>query len=317
MQTILAALASQLIHLPNNKQLFEQTKQKLTLKNGNQAKWQIALEQIKQIKPGYLTLNSPFIQIKLPQTPKLLIQSLCAFKPWRKGPYQVGNIELDSEWRGDMKWDRITPFIGSLQGKTVLDVGCGNGYFSYRMSLAGADFVLGLEPFLLFNYQFYAIQALLENKPKLAVLPLRLEEIPVNIKFDTVFSMGVLYHQKSPIDHLKQLKQHLTPNGKLILETLVVPGELGYSLLPKDRYAQMRNVWFLPSIATMVSYLTRCGYKNIDCVDINQTSTTEQHRSEWLGEDCASLVNFLDPDDLNKTIEGYPAPRRATFVCNI
>ena len=79
----------------------------------------------------------------------------------------------------------------------MLDVGSGNGYFTYLMALAGAEIALGIEPFLLFNYQFQAMQTLINNPLNAFVLPLKLEQIPGKPLFDTVFSMGVLYHQKT------------------------------------------------------------------------------------------------------------------------
>jgi tRNA (mo5U34)-methyltransferase len=49
-------------------------------------------------------------------------------------------------------------------------------------------------------------------------------------------------------------------------------------------------------------------------VDVNVTSTQEQRSTEWMS--FHSLENFLDPDDHSKTIEGYPAPRRAIITAN-
>ncbi len=61
--------------------------------------------------------------------------------------------------------------------------------------------------------------------------------------------MGVLYHRRSPVDHLYQLKSTLRPSGELVLETLIIDGDEQTVLLPKDRYARMRsNVWFIPSV---------------------------------------------------------------------
>lgn len=142
--------------------------------------------------------------------------------------------------------------------------------------------------------------------------------MPVEITnngFDTVFSMGVLYHRKSPIDHLLELKNLLGPNGELVLETLIIDGNENQVLLPKGRYAQMRNVWFIPSAKALELWLIKCGYKNVRVVDINQTSLLEQRATEWMH--FHSLENYLDPNDNNKTIEGYPAPKRVIIVANI
>lgn len=131
--------------------------------------------------------------------------------------------------------------------------------------------------------------------------------------------MGVFYHRLSPIDHLRELKSFLRAGGELVLETLIIDGGVGESqqqvLLPEDRYAQMRNVWFLPTPALLIRMLERVGFKNVRVVDINQTSIEEQRKTEWMTFD--SLENFLDPNDHSKTIEGYPAPKRAVIIANL
>jgi tRNA (mo5U34)-methyltransferase len=214
-----------------------------------------------------------------------------------------------------MKWDRVIPHIKSLKGKTVLDVGSGNGYFTYLMALSGAEIALGIEPFLLFNYQFQAIRSLISNPPNAFVLPLKLEQMPNEAVFDTVFSMGVLYHQKDHIVHLQQLKNVMTVGGELILETLVIDSIHGEQIIPKDRYARMRNVWCLPSTDTLHAWLEQTGFKNIKLVDVTKTTPEEQRATHWIGDNTQSLQDFLDPDDDNLTIEGLPAPKRAIFVC--
>ena len=48
--------------------------------------------------------------------------------PWRKGPYFVHDIHIDTEWRSDWMWDRVLPHLAPLKDRLILDVGCGNGY---------------------------------------------------------------------------------------------------------------------------------------------------------------------------------------------
>ena len=139
--------------------------------------------------------------------------------------------------------------------------------------------------------------------------------MPYGLKaFDTVFSMGVLYHRRSPLDHLYELRDSLRSGGELVLETLVIDGGLNEVLVPEDRYAMMRNVWFLPTCDTLISWLGRCGFKNIRLVDVTKTSIEEQRSTEWM--QFQSLKDFLKPDDSSLTYEGYPAPKRAIILAN-
>lgn len=233
--------------------------------------------------------------------------------PWRKGPFHIHGIDIDTEWRSDWKWDRVLPHISDLSNKTVLDIGCGSGYHLWRMRGAGARFVVGIDPSDLFLAQFQAIK---HYNPDNAVhfLPLGVEQLPKLKAFDTVFSMGVLYHRRSPIDFLAQLKDQLKSGGELVLETLVVEGDEHTALVPTDRYAKMRNVWYIPSVKALSLWMERVGFKNIRVVDLNQTSLEEQRRTEWMTTE--SLADFLDPNDINKTVEGYPAPLRAVIIAN-
>ena len=236
---------------------------------------------------------------------------LSMFLPWRKGPFQVGKTLVDTEWRSDWKWQRISRHIEPLEGKRVLDIGCGNGYHLFRMLGAGADLALGIDPTILFNYQFSLLQRL--SQPNRAyLLPLRSEHLPQFGGFDTVFSLGVLYHRRSPIDHLKELLSFAKPGGELVLETLIVEGDQNTLLIPRDRYAKMANVWFIPSTSMLELMLRRAGFVDVKTVDVNVTSIEEQRATRWMK--FQSLEDYLDPTDNTKTLEGYPAPARAVLV---
>ena len=241
-----------------------------------------------------------------------LKELLLGLAPWRKGPFVLDGIEVDSEWRSDLKWARLKDAITSLDGRNVLDVGCGNGYYALQMSKAGAATVIGIDPTLVYVMQFLAVN-LFEGNSSVFVLPLRLEEIPpARNVFDTTFSMGVLYHQRSPIEHLRRLRTTLRPGGQLVLETIYVPGKESYACTPEDRYARMRNVWLLPTIAELTTWMKRSGYRDIDVVDKSITSTDEQRSTEWMTFE--SLREALDPDDPSRTVEGWPAPHRVVVT---
>ncbi len=283
---------------------------------GDMPEWMNALQALPDIKPSCVELLD---RVAIGSGADLgrisregLITRLQAFHPWRKGPYTIFGVEIDTEWRSDWKWERLLPNIQPLAGRRVLDVGCGNGYHGWRMRGVGAGFVLGIEPFLVSVMQFQVMQRYLQD-PQHHVIPIGVEDLPANLAcFDSVFSMGVLYHRRSPLDHLLELKGCLRPGGQLILETLIVEGDQETVFMPPGRYAKMRNVWFLPSVKAMILWLQRCGFREIACVNTNRTSREEQRPTEWMRFE--SLVDYIDPDDPTKTIEGYPTPLRAIFT---
>ena len=285
--------------------------------HGDLARWQSALDSLPNISGTTSELNTSAITLGSTNTLNLsqqqaLERGLRGLMPWRKGPFDFFGTHIDTEWRSDWKWDRVSPYLSDLRGRRILDVGCGSGYHCWRMLGEGAGRVIGIDPGLLFMFQFLSVKHYLPESP-VDLLPIRMEDLPDGLEaFDTTFSMGVLYHRRSPLDHLLELKSTLRRGGELVLETLIVDGPEGYSLMPEDRYGQMRNVWFLPSCDTLLRWLDRTGFRNARVVDVSETSTDEQRSTDWM--QFNSLQDFLDPDDPAKTIEGYPGPKRATII---
>ncbi|HAI06014.1 MULTISPECIES: tRNA 5-methoxyuridine(34)/uridine 5-oxyacetic acid(34) synthase CmoB [Pantoea] len=283
--------------------------------HGHFRDWYKSLEYLPLLEPQRLDLlhsvsaDRDDISDRHRQGIEKLLRNLM---PWRKGPYSLYGTEINTEWRSDWKWDRVLPHISSLAGRTVLDVGCGSGYHMWRMIGAGAHLVVGIDPMQLFLCQFEAVRKLLNDDRRAHLLPLGIEQLPALQAFDTVFSMGVLYHRRSPLDHLLQLKNQLVSGGELVLETLVIEGDVNQVLVPGERYAQMRNVFFIPSAEALKSWLEKSGFVDVRIVDFARTTTEEQRRTDWMTSE--SLAEFLDPDDASKTVEGYPAPLRAVLV---
>lgn len=284
--------------------------------HGDFDRWLRALNKIPSAQPDIINLKDSVSLANA--TPletgekKKLENLLKTFHPWRKGPFQVHGIHIDTEWRSDWKWDRLLPHISPLKDRHVLDVGCGNGYHMWRMLGEGARLCVGIDPSHLFLIQFEAIRKLMGNDQRIHHLPLGIEQLPELEAFDTVFSMGVLYHRRSPLDHLIQLKNQLVSGGELVLETLVIEGDENAVLIPGDRYAQMRNVYFFPSAPALKVWLEKCGFIHVRIVDENVTSTGEQRTTEWMTHN--SLPDYLDPENPSRTVEGYPAPRRAILT---
>ncbi|AOE86852.1 tRNA 5-methoxyuridine(34)/uridine 5-oxyacetic acid(34) synthase CmoB [Pseudomonas sp. TCU-HL1] len=286
---------------------------KLSVGHGDLERWSAAVNALPSLQPQHVELEQRFL-LDAPcddATRASVKSALQGLIPWRKGPFELFGVHVDTEWRSDWKWARVAPHL-DLRGRRVLDVGCGNGYYQWRMLGAGADSVVGIDPNWLFFCQFLAMKRFLPDLPAWH-LPMALEELPPKLEgFDTVFSMGVLYHRRAPIDHLFDLKDCLRRGGELVLETLVVEGDAQQVLVPEDRYAQMRNVWFLPSVPALELWLRRAGYVDIRCVDVSYTSVEEQRSTEWMR--FQSLPEFLDPADHSRTIEGLPAPARAVLI---
>lgn len=291
-------------------------------RHGDLHRWLESLKKLPNIKSNNTKLDADTVTFghtplqpshhAKPYDAAKIDHTLRALSPWRKGPYQIFDSFIDAEWRSDWKWQRVQPHIAPLTGKHVLDVGCGNGYHCWRMLGDGAESVIGIDPSMLFFVQNLAIQHFAQDL-RFNFLPLGIEDMPRDWPvFDTVFSMGVLYHRRNPINHLRELYGLLKNDGEVVLETLIVDAAENGVLQPKGRYAKMRNVWSILTTEKLIGLLERAGFSNARIVNQNTTSTEEQRRTDWM--QFHSLAQFLDAKDTTKTIEGYPAPKRGVII---
>ncbi len=287
-------------------------------KHGGYADWCLALDSLPHIHPSRAVFDQDIVQIGSPSDctedqRRSITRDLRRLMPWRKGPFNWFGVEVDAEWRSDMKWRRVRRGV-QARGRVILDVGCGNGYYGWRMLGDGARHVVGIDPNLCFNMQFNAAKKYLPGAP-FHVLPLGLEALPAaGLAFDTVFSMGVLYHRRDPRQHLRHLFGCLAPGGELVVETLVIDESDGDVLTPAGRYAKMRNVFAIPSCSAVQKWLAQAGFGRVRVVDVAVTAGAEQRKTDWIASE--SLDTFLDPTDLSKTVEGHPAPKRGIFLAD-
>lgn len=284
--------------------------------HGLLADWTATVRQFQPGKSTSVTINNGHLVAGDPNqcTAENLVAQLMKLHPWRKGPLEICGQKIDTEWRSDWKWDRVHEAV-ELRDRLVLDIGCGNGYFGYRMLNAGASMVIGLDPFHLFVMQHELTKKLIGPVSSF-VLPVADTVLHRQLKaFDVAFSMGVLYHRTSPIDHLQVLAGSVKRGGQVVLETLVIDDKAETVLVPERRYAMMRNVWFLPSVSMLKTWMKRTGFEKLNVVDVTATSIEEQRSTKWMTFD--SLPQFLNPDDQTRTAEGYPAPLRATITATV
>lgn len=287
------------------------------IKHGDYPKWQAAIDELPQLSPSISKLNSESIIIGdaadcTTEEFQLIQQQLKVLMPWRKGPFNLFGVFIDTEWQSNIKWARLSGHIKPLKDRLVLDIGCGNGYYGWRMLGQDAKYVVGLDPTLLFLMQFSVFKRYLPEA-NIDILPFGIQALPdYDLGFDTVFSMGVIYHRRDPIEHLIQLKNCLKPSGELVLETLIIESSNIDKLVPEGRYAKMKNVWAIPTSETLIGWVNEAGFKNARIIDISKTTNGEQRKTDWM--EFESLADFLDKEDNAKTVEGYPAPKRAILL---
>lgn len=289
-------------------QIRDEQNKKLTWKNVIPMREALENIQVLQNKNVYITL-SDWVDVKIELSDEefdLVQKNAKSLIPWRKGPFSVGGLEIDSEWQSNKKYNLLRPYF-NLKDKIVADVGCNNGYYMFRMLKDKPKKIIGFDPSALFKTQFEFINTFIKSDIVYEMMGVEHLEYYEH-KFDFIFMLGVLYHRSDPVTTLKSLNKSLNKDGEIIVDSFMIDGEDEVALSPHDRYSLIPNIYFIPTVNCFKNWLNRAGFKDIEVLEITQTDSEEQRATPWSFE--VSLSEMLDPNDTSKTIEGYPAPKR-------
>lgn len=272
-----------------------------------------ALDELKFFKTSHRNYQPDAVEIGTKdemseEEYEIFQKSLRTFIPWKKGPFKLFGQYIDAEWQSHIKWNRIINHCSDLKGRKVADIGCHNGYFMFKMAEYHPELVIGFEPYAKHLLNFQLMQNFAQE-PNLFFELLGIEDIDLYPKFfDTIFCLGILYHHTDPISLLRKMYSSLNTGGEIIIDCQGIDGEEEVALMPKNRYAQARGIWFLPTVNCLKNWLSRTQFREIQVLYNDFLEPTEQRTSEWAP--INSLENFLDSNDPKKTVEGYPAPKR-------
>ncbi|MCR8695832.1 MULTISPECIES: tRNA 5-methoxyuridine(34)/uridine 5-oxyacetic acid(34) synthase CmoB [Campylobacter] len=246
------------------------------------------------------------VRLEIPNFTKDIKDMALALKPWRKGPFHLNELFIDSEWRSFVKFNILKPHL-NLKDKVVADVGCNNGYYMFKMLEFKPKSIVGFDPSELAFLQFSFINHFAKSDIKFEIAGV--ESLPsYGIKFDTIFCLGVLYHRSDPIKCLKELKSAMKQGGEVFIDTMYIERDDEMVLSPNGSYSKIPNISFIPSIKALQNWVKRAKFKSFEILATKDTDSFEQRKTKWI--DSQSLEDFLDPNDSSKTIEGYPAPKR-------
>lgn len=161
----------------------------------------------------------------------------------------------------------ISSFIPvDLHGKTVLDVGAWDGFYSFECEKRGARVTaIDNDQHLRGHKGFDVAKAILGSKVE--HYDMDLFDVPEKLKreFDIVLFMGVLYHLKDPLRALETLFK--VTRDLLVLESHYI--EFGDEI-PLMRFypgTELNNDptnWWGPNIPALISMLEVAGFKGVD-----------------------------------------------------
>ena len=284
--------------------------------HGNLEQWKNILTKLPDISTNYLDFSKECIQIGNPKEInlsqlKILEKGLLNLRPWRKGPFNIFGLEVDSEWRSEKKWQRIEDYLPKIKGMRIGDIGCSNGYYSYKLLKLEPELIVGMDKTSLFIIQFLATKFYAKQIQELIILPCSAEEFnPEFIDFDLLLSMGILYHAKNPSNHLASLQRLVKKNGYIILETIISNLKQNINIEKNQTYAGMSNIGTIFTKDNLIKLLNVSGFKNIQVINDSFTNISEQRTTKWM--QGKSLSDFILSN--GDTLEGYPPVCRTIFI---
>jgi len=159
-----------------------------------------------------------------------------------------------------------------LSGKTVLDIGCWDGGWSFEAKRRGAKRVLATDKFSWGHGGWGNREAFLLAREALGldvedrvidVMELSRDEVG---QFDVVFFFGVIYHMRHPLLALERLRDVTAAGGLAIVEThcdMLDQEKPALAFYPGDELLGDQGNWFGPNPAAMTGMLKTCGFRDV------------------------------------------------------
>lgn len=111
---------------------------------------------------------------------------------------------------------KVTGYLGDLQGKTIMDIGAGTGYFSVKLAGKGAH-VIAAD--VSSEFQDYLRQRIEKDKLK----NIELRKIPYDspllkdAEVDMIFVANTYHHIENRVDYFSRAKKGLKQGGELVI----------------------------------------------------------------------------------------------------
>ena len=179
--------------------------------------------------------------------------------------------------------------LPSLQGKTVLDIGAWDGYFSFAAERLGASRVLATDSFVWsgatwgskagFDLARETLGSKVEER-QIDVMDLSPEAVGT---FDVVFFLGVLYHLRHPLLALERVAS--VTRELLVLETAVdmtFTRRPAAAFYPTDELDGDDSNWWGPNPPAVVGMLKAVGFSHVEIVNQRSVASKASHTLKML-----------------------------------
>lgn len=218
-----------------------------------------------------------------PWTPEAIQKRIHELGEWFHNMNLGGVQTAPNHFLGDypsIKWKRFSHSIpADLRGKTVLDIGCNAGFYSFAMKKRGAERVLGID-----SDEHYLDQA--RFAADVTGLDVEFRQLGVydvqqlGEKFDLVLFLGVLYHLRYPLLALDLIRRHVAKDMLLVQSMLRGSAEMdavspdypitethvferpGFPRMHfvERKYSSDPTNWWIPNAACLTAILRSSGF---------------------------------------------------------
>lgn len=172
----------------------------------------------------------------------------------------------------EYRYSQLSMLGPIFTGKSTVDIGAWNGWFSYRAEQLGASRVLATDWFCWDNgpgpgtkYIFDYVKKKLNSKVEeleIDVPDLTVERVG---KFDMVMALGLFYHLPSILTSIVNLAE--IARESILIESAVdlsIPQDYACSrLYIKDAYCYDPSNFFIPNVKFYTDTLSYCGFRDI------------------------------------------------------
>lgn len=168
---------------------------------------------------------------------------------------------------------------GSLQGRSVLDLGCNAGYWSLAAIEAGCDRVVGVDGRRMHIDQaelVFEVKGVDSDRYRFIEDDIFSVDVSAYAPFDIVLCVGVFYHVNRPIELFEKMTE-LT-SDLLIVDTNLASGSRAFFEIHQDqdtpRAAFGDQLVFWPTRSAVIALAEKYGY---------EVAVLEPRMTEWRG----------------------------------
>lgn len=187
------------------------------------------------------------------------------------GSYTPGTVNHGPDG-GDWPTTRFG-LPNDLKGKSVIDIGCYDGFFSFEAERRGG---VVTSTDVIKRESFDWVKNELQSKVEFRLL--NIQEDYLIGRFDLVLCYGVLYHLKSPLLALEKLSFLTKNKGICLIETAICNTSMDANLEYRPNFENDPTNYFYPTSGWIYSAAKEVGFRSSECIFVLQNGSRATYK---------------------------------------